>query len=132
MLVGKSRLNRERKVDNLDINKDRYEFIEDIMEDDTIPVEEREFFWIEFGEKYMKSRQFRYETHGKHIAFDSRGKYRGYYNTENEGVRIIGEREIVFSYIGDDSIPGRMYKFTQYKYDGDDRGAYKVGLKINF
>jgi len=114
MLIGRSKLNRERKVDNLDINKDSYEFIDDIMDDDTIPIEEREIFWIEFGEKYIKSRQFRYQTHGKHIAFDRRGKYRGYYDTEDDGERIIGEREIVFSYIGDDAVPGKMYKFDGY------------------
>jgi hypothetical protein len=111
MLIGKSKLNRERKVDDLDINKDSYEFIEDIMEDNTIPIEEREIFWHEFGERYMKSRSFRYQTHWKHIAFDRRGKYRGYYDTEDDGERIIGERETVFSYIGDDQVSGRMYKF---------------------
>lgn len=132
MIVGKSKLNKERKIDNLDINKDRYEFIEDIMEDETIPIEERNIFWEEFGKIYMRSRQFRYETHKKHIAFDSRGRYRGYYNTENEGEKIINEREIVFSYIGDDQEPGKMYKFIEHKHDGENRGTYKVNLKINF
>ena len=132
MLVGKSRLNKERKVDNLDINKEKYEFIEDIMEDDTIPIEERNIFWNEFGKKYMKSRQFRYETHGKRIAFDSNGRYRGYYNNKIEAKSFINEREIVFSYIGDDEVTGKMYNFIPHIYDGDTRGTYKVDLKINF
>jgi len=117
MIIGRSKLNRQKKKDNLNINYESYEFIDDIMEDDTLLEEEKEKFWKNFATRYINSVEFRYQTHGGKIVFDSKNKYRGYYENEEIALEIINERGLIFSYIGDDDIPGKMYKFifTQRK-----------------
>ena len=52
MLTGNSYYSKQTLKDNLDDDLEFYEFIEDIMEDKSIPTEERKIFWDEFGEKY--------------------------------------------------------------------------------
>lgn len=131
MLVT-SKLNRERKRDNLDINCERYEFIDDILDDDTISNGEKDIFWNEFARKYIDSKEFRYETHGKYIVFDKNNIYRGYFSSKNEAAEFINEKGLIFSYIGDDQVHGKMYKFVKHEYGGEQRGCYKINLKINF
>ena len=108
MLIGKSKFHRETKKDNLDIKKESYEFIEDIMEDRTFSRDAKDIFWNEFASRYIESKNFRYLTHGKLLIFDHNNIYRGISETEEEGKNIAPEKGRYIVYIGDDEIEGTM------------------------
>lgn len=132
MLKGNSYYSKESNIkDNLDDNLDFYDFIEDIMEDKLLPVEERELFWKEFGKKYSCDVNFRYKNHGKYILFH-RNKYIGVFNSVEEARILYPEKGRKLSYIGDDKIDGHAYKVVNHQNEGDDRGCYKLKMNIMF
>lgn len=133
MLTGTSYFSRKTQKDNLDVNQSSYEFIEDIMEEKHLPVEERELFWREFAIPYMNDVNFRYQTHGKYIIFNY-NKYAGVVDSKEQARILFPGRGREISYIGDDKIHGRAYNYVKCNMDpeSDERGAYKVNMNIRF
>src|SRR5438105_11395808 len=82
-------------------DKDSYEFIEDIMEDEGISEDQKNIFWEEFGKKYTDSREFRILTHKKYLVFDDKNIYRGYFDDIEHAKISINERGLCFTQIGD-------------------------------
>lgn len=133
MLTGKSYFSRKALKDNLDEHRDSYDFIDDIMEDESISIRERERFWNEFAHLYIQSSEFRHLTHGKYILF-VKDIYEGIVNSREEAKTLFPCKGRILTYIGDDGIRGRVYNYGLVNHitDGDDRGVYKFNMNIKF
>jgi hypothetical protein len=83
---------------------EKMEIMNDIMDDDYLPLETRDDFFNYFLEPYAKDRKFQEETNGKYILFLNK-KYKGIYETLRQA-ELAGKKE-------------------------DDRYIYRIGIYSN-
>ena len=81
-------------ADNLKISKNNYNFIENIMKNEEIDLNERNKFYEEFAKQYMKSENFRYSNYRKYLIFRHDGKWLGCFEEK--------QKPLFCFYVGDD------------------------------
>ena len=87
--------------------RESVEFIQEIMEDESLPEETKEIFWKEFGEKYINNREFRYFEYSGYILFIN-DEYIGTFDFIKQIDELYKVRGKYIFYIGDDKIDGKM------------------------
>lgn len=116
-------------------NKDpteSYEFIEDIMEDESLPEDTKQDFYYKFGELYINDPDFRHKHHGGYIVF-VKNKFYGTFPTREYIMENIKDKSKYIHYIGD-RIDGYMYHshFIKCPDDGFEKNTFSTHLKIKF